>query len=60
MAAKRCPKCGDATDFYIDEAFKVCCGYCGHPVARIKEQFQQAKSDCVVAERVRKLKMAAK
>ncbi len=46
MAAKKCPKCQDNNDFYIDENFKVCCGYCGHTVARIKEQFRQAQQEC--------------
>ncbi|EXJ28749.1 hypothetical protein NI385_16350 [Vibrio parahaemolyticus] len=60
MAAKKCPRCKYANDFHVNESFEVSCGYCGYTVARIKAQFQQAKSDCVVSERARKLRVTEK
>ncbi|HHK8456760.1 TPA: hypothetical protein ACQYBV_000588 [Vibrio parahaemolyticus] len=50
MAAKKCPKCNDANDFFINESFQVCCGYCGFVVAKVKDQFTQAKTDCKTKE----------
>ena len=57
---RKCPRCGDAKDFFVDVKFNVNCGYCGFTIARIKNQFQQSVTDCKQDDllRERKLKIS--
>ncbi len=56
MAAKKCPQCNRANDFFVNHKFEVRCGYCEFKVARIKDQFLHAECVLKIKEQDREIR----
>lgn len=48
--ARKCPKCGDANDFHIDNLYNVECGYCGASVGNVAASFKAARKAAKIEE----------